>query len=304
MDASTFRSGYVSIIGKPNVGKSTLLNTILGQKIAIVSPRPQTTRHQFAGILTRDAYQIVFLDTPGLLDPHYQLHHYMLKAALGSLEDTDLIIYMVDVHEKPDRLVEHIPKKAKFIFSKKLAGKRLLVINKVDLIEKPKLLPLIAGYHALELFDEILPVAALHNVEVEHLVDVIIRYLPQGPPFFPEDQISDVTERFVASELIREKVFLSTHDEIPYSTTVQVETFKDRGTKIYIRANILVLKNSQKGVLIGKGGQMLRRIGSEARKDLEEFLEKPVYLDLWVKVRKDWRKNPRYLDYLGYGLKA
>jgi len=300
MEKKPFRSGYVALIGRPNVGKSTLLNKLLGQKVAIVSPKPQTTRHQFSGIVSTDNYQIVFLDTPGLLNPRYKLHRYMLKSALAALEGADLVLYLIDIHDRPEDLSKKLPEQSDIIFKNKFKNKRLLAINKIDLVGKSDILPLMKTYHEQGIFDEIIPISALHNEGIDRLKEVIVDRIPYGEPFYPLDQLSDVSERFIVSEFIREKVFVCTQNEIPYASTVLVEDFKERTNKIYISAVIYVLKNSQKAVLIGKNGQMIRRIGAEARQAIESFLDQSVYLDLWVKVRKDWRKHDRDLNYFGY----
>ncbi len=300
MTNEDFRAGYAAILGRPNVGKSTLLNALLGQKISITSPKPQTTRHRFAGILSTERFQAVLLDTPGLLNPKYELHQYMLNVALQSLESADIIIYLVESHDKPENLLTKLPPKAQSIFAQKFKTPRILAINKLDLIHKPSLLPLIESYHQLQIFADIIPISALQTTGLDRLQEVLFKYLPHNPPFFPEDQLSTESERFIAGEMVREKVFLNTRDEVPYASTVLVEAFKERDNGFYIYAVIYVQKSSQKGVIIGKGGSMLRQIGQEARQEIETFLGRPVYLDLWVKVRQDWSRRATDLGYFGY----
>jgi GTP-binding protein Era len=291
------KSGYVSIVGEPNVGKSTLLNMILGEKLAIVTPKPQTTRNRITGILTTDEYQIIFLDTPGIMKPRYKLQEYMLEAVKNAMADADVILYMIDVSRPPREKVER-----GILEMLRRSGKTvILVMNKIDLISKPMLLPMIAAYKDKLNFTDIVPISALKNDGVDLLVEVIVENLPEGPQLYPEDQISDMPIRFFVAETIREKVFLLTRQEIPYASSVLIGEFKERdGGGVYIRAAIYVERESQKGIIIGRGGKMLKRIGSEARREIESFLDSPVYLDLWVKVKEDWRRNPRDLRELGY----
>ena len=292
-----FRSGYVSITGEPNVGKSTLLNALLGEKLAIVTPKPQTTRNRITGILTTAAYQIIFLDTPGILTPKYKLQEHMVRSAFAAAKDADIILYMIDVHNLPAEDME-----SKILDSIKQSGQRtILVINKVDLIPKRTLLPLISMYSEKFPFAEIVPISATQGDAVSDLLDLIVKYLPEGPAYYPEDQISELPERFFVSETIREKVFLKTRQEIPYSSCVLVEEFKEREQgKTYIRAAIYVERNSQKGIIIGKGGKTLKQIGQLARTDIEKFLQSPVYLDLWVGIKENWRKDEQKLRELGF----
>ena len=293
-----FRSGYVTIIGEPNVGKSTLLNAILGEKLAIVTPKPQTTRNRITGILTTDNYQIIFLDTPGILKPKYRLQEHLIKAAFAAADDADVILYMIDVKNLPQeeeeaRILEHI---------KRCAGTSILIMNKIDLISKKELLPLISNYSQKFDFQEIFPISAIHGDGVSALPDLIVKYLPYGPAYYPEDQMSDLPERFFVAETIREKVFLKTRQEIPYASCVLVEEFKEREKgKIYIRATIYVERDSQKGIIIGKSGRTLKAIGQSAREEIETLLQAPVFLNIRVKVKEGWRKKERELKELGYG---
>ena len=293
---STFKSGYVGIVGEPNVGKSTLLNMMMGKKIAIVTPRPQTTRNQITGIVTTDLYQIIFLDTPGVLQPKYRLHRYMVKAAYRAIKDTDSVLYIIDVSQSSRNLEEEILDELK-----KNAQKVILVINKIDLLPKPALLPVIAAYQERFPFVEIIPISATQGNGVSQLRESIIKHLPQGPPYFPEDQLSDMPERFFVAETTREKIFLKTKQEIPYASSVMVEEFKERPNgKIYISAIIYVERQSQKGILIGSGGKTIKAIGQLARAEIEQFLTAPVFLDLRVSVKEDWRRDERKLKEMGY----
>ena len=295
-EQNLFKSGYVSIIGEPNVGKSTLLNAMMGEKLAIVTPKPQTTRNRITGILTTDSYQIIFLDTPGVLTPKYRLHDQMVKAAYSAIADADLVLYMIDV----SRLTSDIEKKI-LDELKKAAQPVILVINKIDLIPAPTLLPIIAKYQEKFPFVEIVPISATTGGGVSQLHESIAKHLPEGPAYFPDDQLSDLPERFFVSETIREKIFLRTSQEIPYASGVVVEEFKERPNgKIYISAMLYVERQSQKGILVGRGGKTIKRIGQLARAEIEQFLEVTVFLDLRVSVKSDWRRDERKLRDMGY----
>ena len=296
MTEPEFKSGYVSIIGEPNVGKSTLLNAMLGEKLAIVTPKPQTTRNQIRGIVTNDDYQIIFLDTPGILRPKYQLHKWMVKAAYAAIQDADLILYLLDVTQTTLQVEEEILNAIH-----QVNQKTILVINKIDRIARLNLLPIIDNYSRKFSFAESVPISALNQDGIERLKDLILGYLPSGPQYFPPDQISDLPQRFFIAETIREQIFLQTKQEVPYSTSVVVEEFIERNKKKwYIRAVVYVERPSQRGVLIGKQGQMIKRIGQLARTDIERFLARSVFLELHVLVKPDWRKDLRKMQDLGY----
>ena len=293
----SFKSGYVSIIGEPNVGKSTLLNGMIGEKLAIVTPKPQTTRNRIMGIVTTEGYQLIFLDTPGIVAPKYLLHDEMVKAAYRAIKDADLIIYMVDGSQPPPVLEARILNRIRETESRKV----FLVINKIDLIEAPALLPLIAQYRGKFPFVEIVPISAQNSGDVLRLRDLIVTHLPTGPLYFPDDQISDLPDRFFVAETVREKVFLRTQQEIPYASGVTVEEFKHRSNgKIYIRAIIYTERLSQKRILIGDRGNMIKQIGRLAREEIEQFLNASVFLELQVYVKEDWRRDVRKLRDMGY----
>lgn len=292
-----FKSGFISLIGRPNVGKSTLLNLLLGQKIAIVSDKPQTTRNRILGIKNHPNGQIIFLDTPGIHRARSKLNQSMVKAALATYHEVDGVCFIIEAsrpfNDENDFVLETIKKVAKPI---------LLVINKIDLIPKGDLLPIMDLYSRLRPFEQIIPISALLGEGVQVLVGEMLKILPAGPRLFPEDMITDLPERFLAAELIREKVFLLTREEVPYATAVAVEEFQERGEKnlVVIRATIQVERESQKGILIGEKGRMLKEIGRQAREEIEALLGAKVFLELWVKVEKDWREDPRSLRRLGY----
>ena len=292
--AQEYKSGYVAIIGEPNVGKSTLLNALLQQKISIVTPKPQTTRQRILGILSEEGYQIIFLDTPGLVKPHYQLHSFMLEEIRSSIQDADIVLLMVDAgHPYPAEIKE---------WEKNLQDhpNLVLALNKIDLVKKDELLPVIDHWKEQLAFREIVPIAALTGDGVDILREVLAKHLQPGPPFYPPEMVSEQPERFFVAELVRETLFSTMKQEIPYSCAVMVDPFKTRGKKVYIRATIFVERNTQKGILIGKNGANLKNVGAEARKKVEEFLEQEVFLDLWVKVNKDWKKDLKSLEKLGY----
>ncbi len=297
--APHFRCGYVAIIGEPNVGKSTLMNGLLGQKISIVTSKPQTTRHKILGILSSGTSQIIFLDTPGIIEPKYLLQEVMMRFASSAIADADLLVFMIDA-TKPRTEADLTHDEA----FKKLAGLQrpvYLVINKIDAVPKPSLLPVIDFYSKQFQFREILPLSALTSEGTRELVSVLSRDLPEHPPLYPLDIVSDANQRFFVSEIIREKLFLRCHEEIPYSTTVDIVEFSERDAgKWFISADVFVERDSQRGIVIGKGGSMLKQVGRMARQDIERFLDHPVYLELHVKVRENWRGDARGLEQLGY----
>jgi GTP-binding protein Era len=292
-EENNFKSGFISIVGRPNVGKSTLLNSLLGEKIAIISDKPQTTRNRILGIVNAPEAQVVFMDTPGIHKPMHKMNEFMVKTALRTYNEVDVIILLVEATERPgagDRfIIETLAKVKTPVF---------LLINKVDLVNKEALLPLIQEYSSLYAFTEIIPVSALKN-DLGDLMKAILKRLPQGPKYFPDDQLTDQPERFIVSELIREKVFELTKEEIPYSTAVLIEEMKEEPEITRIHAVIYVERDSQKGILIGKGGSMLKQIGTLARQDAEKLLGVKVFLKLYVKVKKDWREDERVLRNIG-----
>ncbi len=288
-----FKSGFISIIGRPNVGKSTLLNALLGEKIAIISDKPQTTRNRILGIVNRPGVQMVFMDTPGIHKPIHKMNEVMVKTALATYNEVDVILMLVEATEKPGRgdkfIIETLSKVKTPVF---------LLINKVDLIEKERLLPLMQEYSALYPFAEIIPISALLK-DLGDLADSLLKYLPQGPKYFPDDQLTDQPERFIVAELVREKIFKLTKEEIPYSSAVVIEDMTEEPDITRIHAVIYVERDSQKGILIGKGGGMLKQIGTLARQDAEKLLGTKIFLKLWVKVKKDWREDERMLKNIG-----
>lgn len=294
-----FRAGYVAIIGEPNVGKSTLMNTLIGQKISIVTPKPQTTRHRVLGILSEQHTQIIFLDTPGFLKPQYKLHEAMMKSVRGAIGDADVLFFMIDVSKiKSEQMAEQITALRSFVNDAKPI---FLLINKIDLCTKQDVLMAIAVCSSLYSFKEVFPISALHQYGTKELIENVIRVLPEHPPFYPNDVISEHPERFFVSEIIREKIFEQFRDEIPYSTSVDIIAFQEQsGRKDVINAEIYVERDSQKGILIGKQGKALKEIGQHARKDIEAFLGRAVFLELHVKVREKWRQKESWLKKLGY----
>ena len=294
-----FRAGYVAIVGEPNVGKSTLMNGLLGQKISIVTRKPQTTRRRILGILSRENYQIIFLDTPGILKPKYLLHEAMMEFARSAIEDADVVLFMIDATDP--KMGPEIKHDNAFASVKNLAKPVYLVINKVDLVKKQELLPMIAFYSEKYPFKEIFPISALRRDGMDDLLNSIVKELPENRPYYPLDIVSELSEKFFVGEIIREKIFEKYQQEIPYSTAVDILEFKEQpGRKDVIHAEIYVERDSQKGILIGKQGMALKEIGELARKDIEEFLGRQVFLELYVKVRDNWREKEEWLKRLGY----
>jgi len=295
-----FKSGFVGIVGKPNVGKSTLLNHIIGEKVAITTYKPQTTRNRIMGIKNVDDGQIIFLDTPGIHRAKTPLNQYMVKEAVGTFGDVDILLFIIDADAPFGRDDELIIESLR-----DLAIPVILLINKIDLVDKRTLLPLIDEKRNLYAFEEIIPVSARTGLNVERVMGMIWNLLPEGPRYFPEEMFTDISERFIAAEIIREKVMLLTHQEIPYSTAVVVDSFKEDEAKnlISISATINVEKNSQKGIVIGRKGSMLKAIGTQARLEMEKFFATRIFLELFVRVSKDWTKDERKLEEFGYNTK-
>lgn len=294
------RSGIIAVVGRPNVGKSTLINRILGQKIAIVSPKPQTTRRQQLGIYTTENSQILFVDTPGLHKPQHKLGEFMVKVAEDALRDSDLVLWVLDVSVEPQEADKHIAETLKRLYIK---NPIILVLNKTDLLnEKARELHLDQYRGLVDSFASIM-VSALDGSGVQDMLQFLFENLPLGPRYYPADQVSEVNMRFVASEVVREKIILNTEQEIPYSVAVEVTEYKERSQDMtYISATIYVERESQKGILIGKNGEMIKRVGAEARTDLTAMLETQVYLELHVKVLKNWRSDEALMYRLGYRL--
>ena len=294
---SPFKSGFISILGRPNVGKSTLFNRLLGDKIAIVTEKPQTTRNRILGIKNVAGGQCIFLDTPGIHQGRSELDRRMVRTAIASARDADILLFMIEAKssllEEDRQMIESL---------KGSKGIPFLVINKIDLVKKEALLPIMDQYQKLHPFQAIIPISAITGEGVEILFDEIVKYLPESPPYYPEDMITDQTERFWVSEIIRKKVIQYAYQEIPYSTAVTIEEFKEHPEKnlVVIKGTIHVERNSQKKILIGKGGQKLKKIGEAARKEIESFVGMKVFLELWVSVEKNWTRDPRALDGLGY----
>ncbi|GIP35825.1 GTPase Era [Paenibacillus sp. J2TS4] len=292
----SFSSGFVAIIGRPNVGKSTLLNQVIGQKIAIMSDKAQTTRNKIHGVYTTDHSQIVFLDTPGIHKPKSKLGDYMMKVAEGTLNEVDAILFLVDV-------VEGLGGGDRFIIErlKQVDTPVLLVLNKIDQVHPEELLPIIAQYKELYSFAEIIPVSALQGNNVNALLEALSRYLPEGPQYYPADQVTDHPEQFICAELIREKILHMTREEIPHSIAVTIEDMRqEENGVVHISAVIYVERDSQKGIIIGKQGALLKEVGRQSRMDIERLLGSKTFLELWVKVKKDWRNQERILKDLGF----
>lgn len=287
------KSGFVNIFGKPNAGKSTLLNALMGEKLAIVSSKVQTTRHRIKGILTTEQYQIIFSDTPGIIDPKYKLHEKMMMAVKSALEDADLALLLVDIKDDWNEVDA-------LFSSLRLRATALVVINKIDSADKVKRQEAIDFFKEKKYCKEAIGVSALTGLNIDGLLHAIVELLPEGEPFYAEDEISDLPTKFFVAEIIREKIYALFEDEIPYHTTVIVNEFKQKSTLIKIRAEIIVQRESQKAIIIGEGGKMIKQIGSMARQEIEKFLEQKVFLELFVKVRPKWRENDLYLKEYGY----
>jgi len=294
------RSGFVNIIGRPNVGKSTLLNALVGERMSIITNKPQTTRHRIIGILSGDDFQIVFSDTPGIIrDPAYRMHRVMNAFIRTTFEDADLMLFLTDPTETysiDDPVIEQL---------RAVEAPLLLVINKTDLAAPATINAISKQWNDWVNFTETVPIAALHHANTDHLLEIILQCLPEGPEYYPKDQLTDRPERFFVSEIIREKILLQYHQEVPYHTEVIVDDFKDTTTKdgtplARIHATIFVGRKTHKAILIGKGGEAIKALGSEARKDIETFLQRKVFLELHVKIKPDWRDDERMLKHFGY----
>ena len=293
------RSGFVNIVGNPNVGKSTLMNALVGERLSIITSKAQTTRHRILGIVNGEDFQMVYSDTPGVLSPNYRLQEKMLEFSRSALVDADVLLYVTDVTDSADRNAEFLEKVKKMSH----AGARVfLIINKIDLTTQETLENLVAFWHNQLPEAEIFPISAQERFGVAQLFDAIKEALPEGEPFFPKDQLTDKSERFFVNEIIREKILQSYDKEIPYSVEVEVESFQEEENLIRISAVIYCERDSQKGIIIGKAGSALKRVGTLARKDIEEFFQKQVFLQLFVKVDRDWRSNTGRLKHYGYDL--
>jgi GTPase len=295
--SNEYKSGFISIIGRPNVGKSTFLNRVIGQKIAIMSDKPQTTRNKVQGVLTTEDSQLIFIDTPGIHKPKHKLGDFMMKVAQNTLKGVDLILFMVNAEEGYGRGEEFIIEKFQSVKTP-----IFLIINKIDKIHPDALFALIESYKEKHPFQEIVPISALEGNNVERLLEVIKKYLPEGPQYYPADQVTDHPERFIVSELIREKALHLTREEIPHSLAVVIDKMERRQDKdvIHVMATVIVERDSQKGIVIGKQGTMLKEIGKLARIDIENLLGSKVFLELWVKVQKDWRNKMAQLRDYGF----
>ena len=293
------RSGFVNIVGNPNVGKSTLMNALVGERLSIITSKAQTTRHRIMGIVNGEDFQMVYSDTPGVLSPNYRLQEKMLEFSRSALVDADVLLYVTDVTDTADRNADFLEKVKKMAAA---GTKVFLIINKIDLTTQETLESLVAFWHTQLPEAQIFPISAQERFGVAQLFDAIKEALPAGPAFFPKDQLTDKSERFFVNEIIREKILLTYDKEIPYSVEVEVETFHEEEHIIRINAVIYCERESQKGILIGKAGSALKRVGSMARKDIEEFFQKPVFLQLSVKGNREWRSNTGRLKHYGYDL--
>lgn len=288
-----FRSGFVGIFGKPNAGKSTLLNALLGEKLAIVSPKAQTTRNKILGVLTSPEYQLVFSDTPGILESRYKLHDKMMQELSAVRQGTDVVLFLVDPKEDPatiEPLIQQLKTKQPV----------LLLVNKTDKYPAEKIAERITSYGKMNCVDEVIGISALEKKELNALLQAIVKRLPEMPAYYDEDTLTDKPMRFFVAELIREKLFYELDDELPYHSAVLVRQYEEKNTLTKIVADIVVSRDSQKFILIGKGGSMIKKIGQQAREDIEKFIDRKVFLELHVKVRKDWRNNELYLKEYGY----
>lgn len=290
------KSGFVNIIGNPNVGKSTLMNELVGEKISIITSKSQTTRHRILGIVNGEDFQIVYSDTPGIIKPNYKLQEKMMEFVSVSFDDADIFLYVTDVVESPEKNVEYIERLSK------VKVPVLCLINKIDLATPEQLENLRLFWEVRLPNAKIFEISALNNINVENVFKEVVALLPEGPAWFPKDQLTDKTERFIVSEIIREKIFLNYQKEVPYSCEVAIEEFKESDNIIRIKAVIIVERQSQKGIIIGNKGAAIKKVGTEARLDIEKFFGKKIFLETFVKVEKDWRSNERDLNNFGYGM--
>ena len=288
------KSGFVNIIGSPNVGKSTLMNQLVGEKLSIITSKMQTTRHRIMGMVNEEDYQIVFSDTPGIIDPHYRLHENMMKFVSEALKDADVILMVTDIYEDPNKMEDRL------VQINKLSVPILLLLNKIDNSEQKSLEKLVNEWKLKLPKAEILPISALHNMSIQFILPKILEWLPKNPPYFDKDQLTNKSMRFFVSEIIREKILLIYQKEVPYSCEVVVEEYKDEEKIVRIRANVMVSRTSQKSIVIGNQGKKIKKLGTDARLDIEAVISKKVYLELYVKVDKDWRDKEGKLKKYGY----
>ena len=288
------KAGFVNILGNPNVGKSTIMNALVGERLSVITSKAQTTRHRILGIVNTSDYQLIYSDTPGILNPQYEMQKTMMKSVKTALIDADIILYVTDVVEKPDKNLQYLNKVGNTDVPV------LLLINKIDITNQEKLEALVAIWKNLLPGAEIIPLSAKENFHLDYLLKRILHFLPENPPYYPKDQLTDRAEKFFVSEIIRGSIFEKYRQEIPYSIEIQVESYKEEENIIKIRSVINVLRNSQKGIIIGHKGESLKAVGIESRKEIESFLGKKVYLELFVKVNKDWRDTPGKLKQFGY----
>ena len=288
------KSGFVNIIGSPNVGKSTLMNQLVGEKLSIITSKMQTTRHRIMGMVNEENYQIVFSDTPGIIDPHYKLHENMMKFVAEALKDADVVIMVTDIYEDPDKMEERLKQ------VNNLKVPLMLLVNKIDQSEQSALEESIEKWKKHLPKAQILPISALHNMSLQFIFPKILEWLPENPPYFDKDQLTNKNMRFFTSEIIREKILLLYQKEVPYSCEVVVEEYKDEEKITKIRANIMVSRKSQKAIIIGHQGKKIKKLGIDARQDIESFIRKKVHLELYVKVDKDWRNKDGKLKKYGY----
>jgi len=288
------KSGFVNILGNPNVGKSTIMNALVGEKLSIITPKVQTTRHRIMGIVNGEDFQIVYSDTPGILNPKYKLQESMMSFVNIALTDADIILYVTDVSDRVDKEGEYIKR------IRESGIPVIIAINKIDLSNQSELESIVDSWHVVFPDSDIIPISALNNFNIEVLLRSVLSLLPEGEPYFPKDQLTDKFERFFASEIIREKVLLNYQKEVPYSVEIEIESFTEEKKIIRIRALIHVARDSQKGIIIGHKGQMLKKVGTEARIDMEDFFGRKVFLEILVKVSKEWRDKPLMLKKFGY----